>query len=70
MEQSGMVTWLDRFMWEGICKTLCDWRLKGHKLMPVSGWTEAEMIRATAQSGFFPPPPWTNNELDSATQVR
>ena len=36
MEQSGMVTWLDRFMWEGICKTLCDWRTKGHKLVPIS----------------------------------
>ena len=36
MEQSGLVTWLDRFMWEGICKTLCDWRTKGRKLVPIS----------------------------------
>ena len=36
MEQSGMVTWLDRFMWEGICKTLRDWREKGRKVVPIS----------------------------------
>lgn len=36
MEQSGLVTWLDRFMWEGICKTLRDWRQKGHKVVPIS----------------------------------
>lgn len=36
MEQSGLVTWLDRFMWEGICKTLKEWRDKGHKVVPIS----------------------------------
>ena len=36
MEQSGLVTWLDRYMWEGICKTLRDWRKKGRKVVPIS----------------------------------
>lgn len=36
MEQSGMITWLDRFVWEGACRTLHDWSAEGHKVVPIS----------------------------------
>ena len=36
LEKYGMVTNLDQFIWEEVCKWLCKWRMLGHEPVPVS----------------------------------
>lgn len=36
MEKSGLVTWLDRFVWEGVCRVLHEWQMEGRRVVPIS----------------------------------
>lgn len=36
MEKSGLVTWLDRFVWEGVCRVLREWQIEGRRVVPIS----------------------------------
>mgnify|MGYP004523091449 FL=1 len=36
MEKSGLVTWLDRFVWEGVCRVLREWQMDGRRVVPIS----------------------------------
>lgn len=36
MEKSGLVTWLDRFVWEGVCRVLREWQMEGRRVVPIS----------------------------------
>ena len=36
LEHNGLITRLDEFIWEEVCRLLCRWKIEGRRLIPIS----------------------------------